>query len=248
MWGSTCLPRKVYQVLYPLKRHFGCVQAQHFLVCCWLVMALIRDPGKGTLKGRKPYLPPTLQYWTTVRMLRSGQGDAEAAVCDLATATLRTLPAPADGVLSLIGDSTVKAKRGRQHPLGRTTRHSEHEPYRFGFEVVLLIASWERFRVPVALTLIDPTCRGHQNIFFRQMLKDCVPPAWVQQVVVGADAGLAAHEPLRLISKQKYAYVFAMPRTRKLTHGKHLRDLVHHLPKSCYGRRASHKPDGRRRA
>jgi hypothetical protein len=128
MWGSTCIPRKVYQVLYPLKRHFGCVQAQHFLVCCWLVMALIRDPGKGTLKGLKPYLPPTLKYWTTVRLLRSGQWDAEAAVCDLATATLRTLPAPADGVLYLIGDSTVKAKRGRKHPLGRTTRHSEHEP------------------------------------------------------------------------------------------------------------------------
>jgi hypothetical protein len=247
MWGSTCIPRKVYQVLYPLKRHFGCVQAQHFLVCCWLVMALIRDPGKGTLKGLKPYLPPTLKYWTTVRMLRSGQWDAEAAVCDLATATLRTLPAPADGVLYLIGDSTVKAKRGRKHPLGRTTRHSEHEPYMFGFEVVLLIASWERFRVPVALALIDPTCRGHQNILFRQMLKDFVPPAWVQQVVVVADAGFAANETLHLITKQKYAYVFAMPRTRKFTNGKHLRDLVQHLPKSCYGRRASHKPDGRRR-
>ncbi len=38
-----------------------------------------------------------------------------------------------------------------------------------------------------------------------------------------------------------------MPRTRQLTHGKHLRDLVQHLPKSCYYRRASHKPDGRRR-
>jgi len=30
MWGSTCIPRKVYQVLYPLKRHFRCAQGQHF--------------------------------------------------------------------------------------------------------------------------------------------------------------------------------------------------------------------------
>src|SRR5438105_12895478 len=44
-----------------------------------------------------------------------------------------------------------------------------------------------------------------------------------------------------------YTYVFAMPRTRKFTNGKHLRDLVQHLPKSCYHRRASHKPDRRRR-
>lgn len=247
MWGSTCIPRKVYQVLYPLKRHFGCVQAQHFLVFCWLLMALIRDPGKGTLKGLKPYLPPTLKYWTTVRMIRSNQWDAAAVVCDMATATLRTLPPPSDGILYLIGDSTVKDKRGRKHPLGRTTRHSEHEPYTFGFEMVLLIASWGRLRVPVALALIDPTCRGHQNILFRQMLRDFVPPAWVQQVVVLADAGFAANATLHLITAKHYTYVFAMPRTRKFTNGKHLRDLVQHLPKSCYYRRASHKPDGRRR-
>ena len=246
MWGSTCIPRKVYQVLYSLKGHFGCAQAQHFLVFCWLLMALIRDPGKGTLKGLKPYLPPTLKYWTTVRMIRSGQWDVEAVVCDLATATLRALPPPADGVLYLIGDSTLKEKRGRKHPLGHTTRHSEHDPYTFGCEVVLLIASWGRFRVPVALAMIDPAIKGHQNILFRQMLKDFVPPAWVRQVVVVADAGFAANATLHAITDQHYMYVFAMPRTRKFTNGKHLRDLVQHLPKSCYYRRASAQPDGRR--
>jgi hypothetical protein len=62
MWGSTRIPSKVYQVLYPFKRHFRCVQAQHFLVFCWLVMALIRAPGKGTLKGLRPYLPAKLPF------------------------------------------------------------------------------------------------------------------------------------------------------------------------------------------
>jgi hypothetical protein len=234
-------------VLYPLKRHLRCAQAQHFLVFCWLLMALIRDPGKGTLKGLHSYLPPTLQYWTTLRMIRSGQWNAEAVVSAMAMTTLRMLPPPSDGILYLIGDSTLKDKRGRQHPLGHTTRHSEHDPYTFGFEMVLLIASWGRFRIPVALAPMDPTIKGHQNILFRQMLKDFVPPAWTRQVVVVADAGFAANETLGLITEQKYTYVFAMPRTRKLTNGKHLRDLVQHLPKSCYSRRASHKPDGRRR-
>ena len=113
-----------------------------------LLIALIRDPGKGTLKGLQAYLPPTLQYWTTLRMIRSSQWDAEAVVDDMATATLRALPPPTDGVLYLIGDSTLKDKRGRKHPLGHTTRHSEHDPYTFGFEMVLLIASWGRVRVP----------------------------------------------------------------------------------------------------
>ena len=246
MWGRTCIPRPVYQVLYPFKKHFRCAQAQHFLVFCWLVIALIRAPGKGTLKGLRPYLPSTLPYWTTVRMVRSGQWDAHAVITDVAAATLRSLPPPPNGVLYLIGDSTLKPKRGRKHPLGHFTRHGEHDPYQFGFELVLLMASWDRFRVPVAVGLIDPQCRGHQNRLFRQMLKDFVPPAWVQQVVVVADAGFAANETLRLITKQKYAYVFAMPRTRKFADGKHLRDLVQHLPKSCYARRASYKPNGRR--
>lgn len=246
MWGCTCIPSTIYQVLYPLKRHFHCAQAQHFLVFCWLLMALIRDPGKGTLKGLKPYLPPTLTYWTTLRMVRSGQWDAQAVLTALATTTLRSLPPPADGVLYLIGDSTLKPKQGRKHPVGHVTRHSEHDPYVFGFELVLLMASWGHVRAPIALGLIDPTIRGHQNILFRQMLRDFVPPAWVRQIIVVADAGYAANETLRLITEKHYTYVFAMPRTRKFTNGKHLRDLVHHLPKSCYYRRASHKPDGRR--
>jgi hypothetical protein len=44
-----------------------------------------------------------------------------------------------------------------------------------------------------------------------------------------------------------WTYVFRMPRTLKLINGKYVRDSVHHLPKSCYRRRASWKRDGRRR-
>jgi hypothetical protein len=51
MGDRTGIPRTVYQVLYPCKNYFRCAQAQHCLVCCWLAMALIREPGKGTLKG-----------------------------------------------------------------------------------------------------------------------------------------------------------------------------------------------------
>jgi hypothetical protein len=246
MWGRTCIPRKVYQVLYPCKRHFRCAQAQHFLVFCWLMVALIRDPGKGPLKGLGAYLPPKLPYWTTLRMIRSAPWDAPAVLCQLAVTTLRALPPPADGVLYLIGDSTLKEKQGRQHPLGHTTRHSDHAPYTFGFEMVLRIASWDRFRLPIALGLIDPQTRGHQNRLFRERLKAFGPPAWARQIVVVA-AGFPANATLRLITEKQYGDVFAMPRTRKFTNGKHLRDLVQHLPKSRYHRRASDKPDGRRK-
>jgi hypothetical protein len=165
----------------------------------------------------------------------------------MAATTLRVLPPPLDGVLSLIGDTTLKAKRGQQHPLGHTTRHREHDPYTCGFEMVRLMASWDRFRIQLALVPIDPQCRGHQNILFRQMLKAFVPPAWARRVVVVADAGFAANETLRLMAAKKYADVVAMPRTRQFTHGKPLRDMVQHRPNSFYDRRASDRPDGRRK-
>jgi hypothetical protein len=135
-------------------------------------------------------------------MVRAGQWDAQAVLPDMATATLRSLPPPPDGVLYLIGDSTLKPKRGRKPPLGHFTRHGEHEPYLFGFERVLLLARWDRFRVPVALALSDPKRRGHQHILLRQMLKTFVPPAWVKQVVVVADAGFAANATLQLITEK----------------------------------------------
>jgi hypothetical protein len=78
------------------------------------------------------------------------------------------------------------------------------------------------------------------------MLQAFVPPGWVQQVVVVADAGWAANATLRLLTEHPYAYVFARPRTRTFTDGQDLRDLVHHLPKRCSARRASDKPEGRR--
>jgi Transposase DDE domain group 1 len=150
-------------------------------------------------------------------------------------------------VLHLSVDKTRKEKRGRKHPLGYVSRESEHAPYTFGFDMVILIASWDRYRFPIAIAPIDLESKGHQNLLFRSMLKTFTPPSWVCQVVVSADAGFAANKTLQLIDDRNWTYVFTMHRTRKFTNDKSLRDLVRHLPKSCYHRRASFKPDGRRR-
>lgn len=179
-------------------------------------------------------------------MVRSGQWDAQAVLSGMSQKVVRTLPPPADGRLYLIGDTTHKTKRGRKHPLGHVTRQSESSPYTFGFDMVVLIASWDSFRLPVAVAPIDPKRNGHQTILFRQMLKDFVPPVGVREIIVVADAGYAANPTLKLIHDLHWTYVFAMPRTRKFTNGKHVRDMVQHLPKVPYRRRATYKPDGRR--
>jgi hypothetical protein len=246
MWCLTCIPSNVYNVLYKFKPVFRCTQARHFWIFCWLLVALILDTGQGTLKSLCTYLPARLTYWALMRMVRSGQWDEKMLVTQMARDVLRWLPPPADGVIHLSGDKTRKEKRGRKHPLGTFSRENDHAPYTFGFDLVVMIASWDRFRVPLALAPIDPDIKGHQNIVFRHMLKTLELPPWVRQVVVSADAGFAANKTLQLITDLHWTYVFAMPRTRKCTNGKYLRDLVRHLPKSCYCRRASWKPDGRR--
>ena len=60
MWTLTCIPVNVYNALYKFKPVFRCAHAHHFSVFCWLLMALILDNGKGTLKDLCGYLPPTL--------------------------------------------------------------------------------------------------------------------------------------------------------------------------------------------
>src|SRR5712692_1279236 len=59
--------------------------------------------------------------WTTVRMMRAGQEDAEAGGWARATATRRGLPLPSAGLLSLIGERTWPGQCGRHHPWGPTT-------------------------------------------------------------------------------------------------------------------------------
>lgn len=247
MLGLSCVPQRVYETLYPFKRHFRCAQGRHFLLFCWLLTMLIADSGKGTLKELSRVVPPHIKYWALMRMVRSGWWSEQPLIAEMSAEVLRHLPPPGDGVLHLVGDATLKGKRGEQHPLGRKCRLNEYARFCFGFEMVLLIASWGRFRVPVALCAVDPHRKGHANILLRRMLREFVPPAWATQTIVEADAGFAATKTFHLLERLGYGYVFAVARTRKFTDGKHLRDLVQHLPKQQYRRMKTTKPDGRRR-
>jgi hypothetical protein len=209
-------------------------------------MALMLDNGKGRLKDLCGYLPPKHRYWTLMRLVRSGQWDANVLVHEMRRDVRNWLPAPADGVMHLSADKTRKDKRGRKHPLGLVNHDSAHSPYHFGFAMVLLIARWDRYRIPIDLQVMDPKIKGHQNILFRHMLETVHLPSWVREVIVSGDTGFAANPTLKLIDKQGWTYVFAMARNRKLTNGKYVSDLMRYVPKSSYRRRATSKPDGRR--
>ncbi len=247
MIGITVIAENVYGFLYQFKGYFRCKQSRHFVLFSWLVIMLIIDQGKGKIKELSRMMPGRIKYWSLMRMIRSGQWDAQEVLGDMAREVLQWLPGAYDGVMYLIADVTAKGKRGKKHPLGRKLRVNGYSGYTFGFEAVILIAAWGRYRVPVAIRLINPKVRGHQNILFRQMIRGFVPPRWVKQVVVVADAGFGAKKSFRVIKGKGYKYVFAISRTRKFADGRHVGDLARHLPKSLYHRVASYKPDGRRR-
>lgn len=240
------IPQRVTNRLAPCRASFTCAQAQHFRLFCWLLVTLVIS-GSGQLKALTRLMPFALAYWTTLRMIRAQVWDEQAVLDLLVADTLHTLPPPKDGTLHLIPDTTRKEKTGAQQPLAYTTKTGKFEPYLFGHSVLLLVASWGRFRIPVAVRVLDPKIRGHQNKLVREMLLKFQPPAWSKQVMVEADAGFAAKPTLALIRELGYFYVFALPRTWKLADETHLSHLARHLPKALYRRVASSKPDGGRR-
>ena len=246
MLGLTCLPAKIYETLYPYKSYFRCSQTRHFVLFCWLLMMLALSQGKGCLKELSRLMPERLKYWSLLRFARSNYWDEEELVSAFSSDLLRILPPPSDRVIHLISDKSLKPKRGLLHPFGRHTRSSKNAKLEFGFEFVLLIVSWDKYRIPVKVGLIDPARKGHQNILFREFLDEFELPDWVKQVVVEADSGFAANETFKLLHKKRYGYVFSVSRTRKFEDGKSLRDFVKHLPRSKYRRVKSIKPDGRR--
>jgi hypothetical protein len=203
--------------------------------------------ASGQIKSLTRSMPNRLAYWTTLRMIRARVWDEQALLNLMVEDLLHTLPPPKDGVLHLILDTTRKKKTGQKQPLAYTTKMGKFEPFLFGQSVLLMIAHWGGYRIPVAVRVINPKIKGHQNILARQMLRQFRLPSWCQMVIVEADAGFAAKQTLKEILDLGFFYVFALPRTWKLSDGTHLSDLARHLPKKFYRRVTSHKFDGRRR-
>lgn len=240
------LPQNVSARLAPYRASFKCQQAHHFNTWCWILVSLLLA-GSGRLKELTRWMPTRLAYWTVLRFIKAQVWEEQALLDLMVEDLLATLPPPKDGVFNLIFDTTRTEKTGQQQPLAYTTKTGKFDPYVFGHTVLLLIAQWGQFRIPLSVRVINPKIKGHQNILVRQLLTQFVPPVWCQRVVVEADAGFAAKATLQQIAALSYFYVFALPRTWKTADGRHLRDIARHTNKRCYHRVASYKPDGRRR-
>jgi hypothetical protein len=238
MLRITRLPEEVTRLLAPLKPYFS---YRHYLVFCWLLVAHLVCFEKATLQGLARYIPSHIAAWHLRRLVAAGRWQWARALEWLVSQALAAFPPPHDGVLYLVVDSTLKGKRTKKNPLVKKSRLNEYAPYTFGLHVVILIAQWDVYRVPLAFRLVKPKgSKGYQseNALFREMLQEVILPAWCKKVVVVADAAYPSRANLQAIQARHWFFVLAFPRTWKLTNGQHLRDVVtplplHHYRKVC---------------
>jgi len=230
MIRMTRMPEEVTRLMAPLKPYFS---YRHYLVFCWLLVAHLVCFGKATVQGLARYTPRHVAAWHLRRVLAAGRWQWARVLEWLVSEALAAFPPPKDGVLYLVGDSTLKGKRSKKNPLAKKGRLNEYAPFTFGLHVVLLIAQWDVYRIPLAFRLVTPKgSAGYQseNALFREMLQEVILPAWCKKVVVVADAAYPSRANLQAIQARHWFFVIAFPRTWKLANGQHLRDIVTHLP------------------
>jgi hypothetical protein len=227
----TCLPTCVLQYL----RVMGpCFRHRHQLVCSWLLVLHVVFGDRANMKALARHGPNHLTYQHYRRLLCAAYWCTKTLLWWFADQALQAFPPPEDGLLYLVGDSTLKGKRGPKHPVAQKTRLSQHHPYVFGFRIVLLMVQWDTYHIPIDCALVrrtDDPAYQPEKALFRHMLRAFRRPAWCQKLVVTADAAYASRANLELIHTLGSWYVMALPRTWKFANGKALKALVTHLPR-----------------
>jgi hypothetical protein len=230
----TCLPRRVSQCLRVLG---PCFRHRHQLVFSWLLGLHLLYGERANLNALARHGPAPLAYPPYRRLLCAAYWCTKTLLWWFAEQALQAFPPPEDGILYLVGDSTLKGKRGPKHPVAHNTRLSPYHPYVVGFRTVLLMAPWDVYRIPVDFALIrrqDAPDDQPENAWLRQMLQEFRRPRGCHKVVATADAAYASRAHLATIQALAEGYVRALPRTWKFAHGQALNALVTHLPRWQY--------------
>jgi hypothetical protein len=224
----------------------GMWKGRHRLLLCWLIVMQALFPGRKTLAELARWTPTSITVWRLRRVLKAAYWDIHVLVAWWVEEALRTLPPAKDGTLYLVGDGSVKPKRGTKNPLAQKGRRSEHQPWFFGIRFALLIATWDDYRLPVGFRLIRvKTHPAYQteNALFREMVSRFVPPPWAMRVIVEGDAAYGSQDNVKMVMQRdaddparRWGFVFAIARTWKTVEGKAIKDLVTHLPRKYYQR------------
>jgi Transposase DDE domain len=219
-------------------------RGRHRLIFCWLIFVQAVHPGRHTLEEMARWTPTAITAWRFGRLLKAAYWNVHLLVSWLSQELLVTLPPPTNGVLYLFGDGSHADKRGTKNPVAQKGRISQHHPWFFGLRFVLLMAAWDGYRVPVGFRLILPKRHvGYcsENVLFREMVREFVPPIWATLVIVGGDAAYGSQANMQMVqardqadTARRWAFVFAIARTWKTVDEKTIKNLVTHVPHKYY--------------
>jgi len=215
-------------------------RGRHRLIFCWLIFLQAVSPGRKTLEEMARWTPATITAWRFGRVRKAASWHVHLLVSWLAQDLVATLPAPANGILSLFGDGSHADQRGTKNPVGQKGRISQHHPWFFGLRVVLLMAAWDGYRLPVGFRRILPKRYAgyrRENAVLREMVGAFVPPSWAKLVGVGGDAASGSKANMAMVkdrdkadTARRWGLVFAIARTWKTVEEKSLKNLVTHVP------------------
>ena len=93
--------------------------------------------------------------------------------------------------------------------------------------------------MPAGLRLILPKRHADyrsENVLFREMVSEFVPPKWAKLIIVGGDAAygskanMAWSKRAKTDTARRWGFVFAIARTWKTVEEKSSKHLVTHVP------------------
>jgi hypothetical protein len=215
----TRLPEEVTRLLTPLKPYFS---SRHSVVFCWLLVAHLVGFGKTTVQGLARSTPTHVAAWQLRRLLAAGRGQGDRVLEGRVREALAAFPPPQEGVLSWVVESPLKGKRGKTTPLAKKGRLTEDAPFTFGVPVVILIAPWDVYRLPLAFRRVKPQgskASQSENALVRAMLQEVVLPAWCKKAGVVAAAAYPSRAHRQAIQARGWYFVLAFPRPWKLANG-----------------------------
>ena len=237
--GSRCL-----RVLGP------CVHHRPPLVVGWRLGRPLIYGHRANRQALSRHGPVPLASQHSRRLRGAASGCTTAPRWGFAEHALQALPPPADGSLSGIRASTLTGQRGSTPPVAQHTRRRPLQPSGCGFRRVLLRAQGGGARLPGACAWRRRQEDVHEQTetaLVRQRWRDCRPPPWGQDVVVGAEAADASRPHMARLQALGSWDGWALPRTWQFPPGKALQALVPHVPRWGATRRGMPTGNGRRR-
>lgn len=231
---------------------------RHQLIFCWLIVMQAVFPGRKTLKALSEHAPSHITDWRFRRLLKAGYWSVRVVLYWFADEVINSFPPPEDGIIYVVTDTSHKNKRGKKNPVAQKGRESEHHFWFFGILFVVLMVSWDVYRIIVDFRVVLPKDNPDYkkpNVLFQEMFQNFTPPPWAKTVITTADSGFASKENFKLIQKRdkddhkrRWGFVFSIARTWNMQDGKSLSNLVKHLPYKYYKKTWIHRlPEGNRR-